>query len=166
MENKTDFDLDNANKWFGVSYNNGIFPLLEKADRTDDETEKMIQMAFASTLHWTDYSGCKYANRVRGMNMIATALAYAGRKESSLYYARKNYEMVMNNINEVEDFDVSFMLMQLARSLALNGKHDEAEKTYNECLLSIEKIADEDDKKIVVGDLNSGPWYGLKKSDI
>ena len=161
-----DFDKDKANKLFGTEFNNGIFPLLEKADRTDDETEKMIQMAFASTLHWSEFSGCKYVNRVRGINMIVTALAYAGRKESSLYYARKNYEMVMKYINDVEDFDVSFMLMQLARSLALNGKHEEAERTYNECLVSIEKIADEEDKKIVVGDLNSGPWYGLKNSGI
>ena len=166
MENKPDFDLDLANKWFGVNYNNGIFPLLEKADRTEDETEMMIQMAFASTLHWSEYSGCKYVNKVRGINMIATALAYAGRKESSLFYARQNYEMVMNNINDVEDFDISFMLMQLARSLALNAKYDEAERIYNECLVSIEKIKDEEDKKICVGDLNSGPWYGLSTAKI
>lgn len=164
MSADTDFDKDKAHRLFGTEFNNGIFPLLEKPDRSDDETEKMIQMAFASTLHWSEYSGCKYANKVRGINMIATALAYAGRKEGSMYYARKNYEMVMNNTDNVEDFDVSFMLMQLARSLALNGNYQEAEKIYGQCLLSIEKITDEEDKKIVIGDLKSGPWYGLNKS--
>ncbi|MBE2218346.1 MAG: hypothetical protein IAE90_09095 [Ignavibacteria bacterium] len=163
MENKPDFDLDLANKWFGVNYNNGIFPLLEKTDRTDEETEKMIQMAFASTIHWSEFSGCKYANKVRGINMIATALAYAGRKEGSLYYARKNFEMVTEKQGEVEDFDVSFMLMQYARALALNERLSEARERYIECLQSIEKIADAEDKKIVMGDLNSGPWYGLNQ---
>ncbi len=156
------FDLDTANRWFGVEYNNGIFPLLVKENRTDEETEQMIQMAFASTLHWADYSGCKYENRVRGINMITTALAYAGRKESALFYAEKNYQMVINNSAEVADFDISYMYMQLARSLALNGKTVEAGKMLKECLESIDKIVDPEDKKIVIGDLNSGPWYGLK----
>lgn len=156
------FDTDTANRWFGVEYNNGIFPLLVKADRTDEETERMIQMAFASTLHWSDYSGCKYANMVRGINMITTALAFAGRKESALYYAMKNYEMVVNNLNEVADFDISYMYMQFARSLALNGLLDEAGKRLKECLDSIEKIKVPEDKKIVISDIETGPWYGLK----
>ncbi len=159
---KPDFNLDAANRWFGVEYNNGIFPLLIKPDRTDEETEQMIQMAFASTLHWANYSGCKYANKVRGINMIATALAFAGRKESALFYARKNFDMVVNNLSEVADFDISFMYMQLARSLALNGDTAEAGERLKECLDSIEKISDPEDKKIVLGDLNSGPWYGLR----
>ncbi len=39
MINQPDFDIDKAHKWFGVEFNNGIFPLLEKADRTEEETE-------------------------------------------------------------------------------------------------------------------------------
>lgn len=166
MTIKADFDKDKANKLFGTEFNNGIFPLLEKPDRSNEETEKMIQMAFASTLHWSEYSGCKYANKVRGINMITTALAYAGRKESALYYARKNFEMVTERPGEVEDFDVSFMLMQYARALALNDMHNEARERYNECLQSIEKIADAEDKQIVIADLNAGPWYGLSPDKI
>lgn len=53
------------------------FPLLEKKDRTEDDTEKMIAMAYASTLHWSSYSKHSIANRARGEYMISTALAYA-----------------------------------------------------------------------------------------
>jgi tetratricopeptide (TPR) repeat protein len=94
--------------------------------------------------------------------MIVTTLAYAGRKEESLLYAEKNYNMVMNNLNEVEDFDISYMYMQYARSLALNGNMEEAKKYFDKCLNTIEEIKDKEDKDIVVSDLNSGPWYGLK----
>jgi len=51
MSNKLPFYKDTARRWFGNEFNNGIFPLLEKADRTDEETEKMISMAYDSTLH-------------------------------------------------------------------------------------------------------------------
>lgn len=164
MKNDPGFDVDKANRWFGAEFNNGIFPLLLKENRTEEETEKMIQMAFASTLHWSEFSGCRYANKVRGINMIATAFAFAGRKESALFYASKNHDMVINNPGEVEDFDVSFMLMQYSRALALNGMTGDARKKYDECVESINKISDPEDKKIVIGDLNSGPWYGLNRT--
>ncbi len=162
MSNQTDFDLDRAHHWFGVEFNNGIFPLLEKNDRTDDETEKMIQMAFASTLHWNSYSGGKIANNARGVNMIATTFTYAGMKEAALYYANRNHDIVFSNLNSVAVFDVSYSLMVMARANALNGNFREAKKYYDECIRSIEEIKDKEDKDIVVSDLYSGPWYGLK----
>lgn len=94
--------------------------------------------------------------------MIATSLTYAGRKEASLYHAKRNYDIVFNNKNEMADFDITYALMVMARSLALNGDMTSAEKYYDECVKSIEDIKDPEDKKICISDFNSGPWYGLK----
>lgn len=44
MSNQPPFDIDTAHRWFGIEFNNGIFPLLEKPDRTEEETEIMIAM--------------------------------------------------------------------------------------------------------------------------
>jgi hypothetical protein len=162
MSNEPTFDIDKAHYWFGIEYNNGIFPLLEKPDRTEEETEKMIAMAYASTLHWRSFSGCKIANSARGENMIATALTYAGRKESALHHAKRNYEIVFNNKSEMADFDFSFALMVLARSHALNGDMQNAKNYLDECVKSIAETKDSEDKKILEMDFNSGPWYGLK----
>jgi hypothetical protein len=162
MINKAQFDTDKAHHWFGVEFNNRIFPLLEKAGRSEEETELMIALAYASTLHWISYSKHTIANRARGENMIAAALTYAGRKESALHHAERNYNLVFNNKNEMADFDVSYALMAMARAYALNNDIGTAKKYYNECLVSIEEIRDLEDKKILVSDLNSGPWYGLK----
>jgi hypothetical protein len=162
MPAQPEFDKDKAHLWFGVEFNNGIFPLLEKPDRTEEETEKMIAMAFASTLHWTNYSKHTIANKARGENMIATAFAYAGRKDASLHYAKRNYEIVCNHENEVADFDMSYALMVMARSLALNGDMEKAKEFYKQCVDSIENIKNPEDKKIVESDFNTGPWYGIK----
>ena len=162
MKKKPDFNTDIAHHWFGVEYNNAIFPLLEKADRTDEETERMIQMAFASTLHWNSYSGCTIANRARGENMIAAVLTNSGRKEAAIFYAKRNHDIVFANLDSVADFDISYALMVMARAYALNEKFAEAEQYYQQCLDSIDEIKDSEDRKIVVNDLNSGPWYGMK----
>jgi hypothetical protein len=162
MAKEPPFDLDKAHHWFGIEYNNGIFPLLEKADRTDEETEKMIAMAYASTLHWSSYSKHTIANRARGENMIATALAYAGRKEAAMHHAERNYKMVSDNRSEVADFDISYALMVMARACALNGDMDSARKYHADCEKSISLTKDPDDKKILEMDFIAGPWYGLK----
>ncbi len=60
------------------------------------------------------------------------------------------------------DFDISYAFMAMARALALNGKVTEAKKYYDDCIVSIEKIKDPEDKDIVESDLNSGPWFGIK----
>lgn len=162
MGNQPDFDIDKAHRWFGVEFNNGIFPLLEKPGRTDEETEEMIAMAYASTLHWNKYSGHRMANTARGENMISTALTYAGRKESALHHAKRNYDIVFNNRSEMADFDISYALMVMARVHALIGETEKAKSYFDECVKSIEEIKDPEDKKWVVNDFNSGPWYGLK----
>ncbi|MBK6538409.1 MAG: hypothetical protein IPG09_11775 [Ignavibacteria bacterium] len=162
MSKEPPFDIDIAHRWFGAEYNNSIFPLLEKADRTEEETEKMISMAYATTLHWSSYSKCKTANLARGEYMIATALAYAGRKESSLHHAKRNYEITFSHIDEMEDWDIAFSLMVNARAYALNRDMKTAEKFLTECITSIEKVKEQGDKNILEMDFNSGPWYGLK----
>lgn len=162
MLQQPDFDLDKAHHWFGVKFNNGIFLLLQKNDRTDEETEEMIAMAYASTLHWSKHSKHKIANRARGENMIATTLVYAGRNEAAMHHAKRNYDIVFNNKKEMADFDISYALMVMARSLALNGEIGKAKEYYEDCIKSIEEIKDSEDKKIVLSDFNSGPWYGVK----
>lgn len=162
MSHQPDFDIDKAHRWFGVEFNNGIFPLLEKTDRTDEETEEMIAKAYASTLHWSNYSKHTVANKARGENMIATALAFAGRKEGALHHAKRNHHIVTNNLNDVKDFDITYAHMAMARSLALNGDMAKAKEYYDECAKSIEAIENEEDKSICTSDFNTGPWYGLR----
>lgn len=162
MSNQPQFDIDSAHHFFGVEFNNRIFPLLEKADRTEEETERMIALAYASTLHWSSYSKHSIANRSRGEYMISTALAYAGRKEQALHHAKRTYDIVFGNKSEMADFDISYALMALARAYAICGDGQKAEQYLIECRKSIEEIKDAEDKNIVVADLNSGPWSEIE----
>jgi hypothetical protein len=69
---------------------------------------------------------------------------------------------VTKHKSDVADFDISYALMAMARSTALNGDLAAAKEYFEKCKESIEKIKDPEDKRIVLGDFNAGPWYGLK----
>lgn len=159
---EAEFDIDRAHRWFGVECNNGIFPLLEKADRSEEETERMIAMAFASTLHWEKYSKGTIVNTIRGTNMIATTMCYAERKECALHYAERNLALVEANKSAVADFDIAYAYMVMARSHALSGNRNKALHFLEECVKATSAIADDEDRKITEGDLHSGPWFGVK----
>lgn len=156
------FDADSAHRRFGIEFNNGVFSFLDKADRTEEETEKMIAMAFASYLHWISYSGHDSANIARGLYMISTALAYAGRREGALHYAMLTHNATHKHPEAMADFDFCYAAMALARAHALCGHPDKAKTFLDECKSLAEKVADPEDKKIVMADLEAGPWYGLR----
>jgi hypothetical protein len=157
------FDTDIAHRWFGVEFNNAIFPLLAKESRTDDETDEMIALAYSAWLHWRRYSGYQPINGVRAENMIATVLCFAERKEGALFHAIRNYSMISEFSEHVEDFDIAYALMILARSHALNNHSEQAKDYYNQCKEAIEHIGDVEDKKIVQKDFASGKWYGINQ---
>lgn len=130
MSNQPPFDPDTAHRWFGVEYNNTVFPLLEKEFRTDEETEKIIAMTYSSAIHRSSYSIHTAANLAGGEYMISAANAYAGRKDAALHHARRCYEITHKNKNEMTDFDFSYANMANARAFALNGDLESVKKYY------------------------------------
>jgi hypothetical protein len=70
------FDLAQANRWFGIEFNNAAWDLLEAPSRTADETERMLRLAYASCLHWESVG--TPANEQRGLVLLAMAHAVAG----------------------------------------------------------------------------------------
>ena len=161
MAHTPPFDTDTAHRWFGVEFNNAIFPLLAKEDRSEEETERMIGYAHAALLHWEMFSGHTPANRVRGINMIATAYAFAARSEEALHYAALNAEVLEKHQDVVADFDRCYAAMAMARALACDGRIEDARSWRGRCEAELEAIADPEDKKICQADYLGGPWFGL-----
>lgn len=70
------FDIPRAQRWFAVECNNLAWDLLDKPDRTADETERMLHAAHASVHHWLAVGN--ELNRLRGMVLLANVYAGAG----------------------------------------------------------------------------------------
>jgi hypothetical protein len=61
-----------------------------------------------------------------------------------------------------EDWDWAFALEALARAEAALGGLDGARETLGAALNAAVAVADEEDRRIVEGELDREPWFGLR----
>ena len=81
------FDVPKAHRWFAVEFNNQAWDLLEKPDRTADQTERMIHVAHAACFHWLQAGNL--LNHLRAQCLLATVYARAGLGEAAVRHAEK-----------------------------------------------------------------------------
>ena len=63
---------------------------------------------------------------------------------------------------ELEDFDIAYGYLGMARAHAILGNKGDAEKYLALAEAAGNAIADEEDRAIFTGDLTGGNWYGLR----
>ncbi|QFT88440.1 hypothetical protein FIU87_07275 [Bacillus sp. THAF10] len=132
-----------------VTLFNQVWDLMEKEDRTPEEDFQMIHKAHASRFHWGEIG--EPVNFSRGEWQISRVYAVLKRAEPSLYHAKRNMDICLEN--DIKDFDLAFAYEALARaySIALDHKNKEAFlKLATEASFHIEK---EGDRKLVLSDL-------------
>lgn len=81
------FDLARAQRWFAVECNNVAWDLLDKPNRTADETERLLHAAHASVHHWL--AAGNELNQLRGLVLLANVYAGAGLGEGAVRYAEQ-----------------------------------------------------------------------------
>ena len=85
--NQPQFDESHAHRWFAVEANNLSWDLVERADRNDADTEKMLHAAHAAWFHW-DAVGTAL-NRLRAEVLLATTYHAAGRAGPAVWHAER-----------------------------------------------------------------------------
>ncbi|MCB0510290.1 MAG: hypothetical protein KDC82_05970 [Bacteroidetes bacterium] len=161
MEEKK-FSLDEANRYFGVEFNNAVFALYEVDDLSEAEKLEIVSCAHASLLHWQKFSGHKPANTQRGLYMIAKAYVKVEDKLKALEYAQKCFEFTQANKTELEDFDIAYSHEILARAGALNESKALFQMHYDILIKLVPNIAVAGDREWLEKDLAGGPWFGFK----
>jgi hypothetical protein len=139
-----------------VDLYNHTWTLLEKADRTERETDLMVHAAHASRFLWEDIG--EPVNHARGEWQIARVYAVVGRPEPALYHARRCLAIVEEQ--GVGDFDLACAYEALARAHATAGQTEAARRCEALGREAAARIADADDRAVVVGDLDSLPSDG------
>ncbi len=155
MSEENKYTIEDANHYFAVEYNNSIWPLLEKNEKSDDAYDEIINLAHASLLHWSRSPKCKKANLARGEFMVTIAYLHAGRRNAALYHAERGMKLTKDFQSEMEDFDLAYAAMEMAGALHLADKKDEAAQYLEEAKALGEKIKDPEDKKIYMNDLDT-----------
>lgn len=161
MEEKQ-YTLDEANQYFAIDYNNKIWKLLAKSERSEIENSTLINLAHASFLHWSQSPKCTVVNLQRGEFMIAMVYTYLGKKEPAVYYAKRCLQLTEEHMDQMKDFDIAYAYLSMSRALALAEEMEKAQIYLKMATVAGDNIKGEQDQKIFIGDLDSGPWYGLK----
>ena len=145
-------------KKFAIDIFNAIWQLLGKSDRTPDENEKMLQMAYASCYHWGEVGTA--LNQARGEWMISHVNIILERPQAALYHAKRS--LAICEENKYGDFDLAYAYEGMARASALNHDSDNFKKYHFLAEEAARQIKGEEDRKIFDGDLISEPWFGMK----
>jgi hypothetical protein len=149
-----------AHRHFAIQFNGATWDLLDKAERTKEDDERMLYSAFASCRHWLEAG--TGVHHQRGEWMIARVYSVLELGEAAVRHANRCLELTEAHASEMEDFDKAFAYEAVARANAVAGNRGEALKYIELAETAGEAIADEQNKEIFVGDFNGGDWAGLR----
>lgn len=130
---------------------NAVWDLMDKGDRTDYETLRMIHTAHASLFHWS-YVG-EAVNMARGEWQISRVYCVANMPQSALYHAQKSLEICLNA--DIGGFDLAFGYEAVARAQKLSGNAEEAVKMAEKAREAAARIEKEEDRDYFLSELMS-----------
>ncbi|MBC7854950.1 MAG: hypothetical protein IAF94_16075 [Pirellulaceae bacterium] len=136
------FDLLRAQRWFAVECNNAAWELLEKPNRTADETERMLHSAHASVHHWLAVGN--ELNRLRGMVLLANVYAGEGLSEGAVRYAELALALSEAAGEAQSPFDRATTLAAASRAYSLSGERENAQRFRALARQSAEKLEADD----------------------
>ncbi len=113
----------------------------------------MIDAAHASRFFWEEVG--EPANHVRGEWQISRAYAAVGRAEPALHHARRCLELC--EVHSIGDFDLAYAYEALARAYGLAGDDDPARRFRDQAYEAAERVADREDRQLVMSDLATLP---------
>ena len=163
MADETTQSSVETDRAYGVAFNNRVWELLAKPERSRDEDEELIHAAHASYLHWCVAGTALH--RQRGLWMISHVYAQLGFGERALHYARKSATLSVEYEKLMRDFDLCYASEAMARAHAVLGEHGEASKHFALAYRAGKKILGEKDKEIFLGDLNEGNWGDFQAAE-
>lgn len=138
-------------KQFAVELFNQTWDLLEKADRSQMDTDRMIHSAHASRYHW-EFAG-DILNIQRGEWMISHVYAALKRVEPCLYHANRCLEITLEN--DIKDFDLAFAYEAMARGFDIAGNEVETAKYLSHAKQAAALIKNADDRNYFLSQLRS-----------
>jgi hypothetical protein len=153
MPKGPDFDVTAAHKYFAAECFNRTWGLMDKADRTPEENEQMLQLTFASQWHWSQRDDCAPTNVATGYWQISRVFAILGQGDNARKYGRLSLE-ALEGAEDVP-FSVGYAYEALARAEMVAGDKAKMEEYLAEAREAAEKVTDADSKKWLTDDLGT-----------
>jgi len=144
----------------GVEFNNRSWELIEQgAARTPEEDRELLAAAHSSFAHWSKAGTA--VNRYRAEILIARTHAELGHAQAASLHLHAAERLAKECDKDLTPFDTAFGEAVAARVHALAQNPAEAE-LHHARTEQLAEALDDDDRRVVLADLRSGPWYGFK----
>jgi uncharacterized protein YndB with AHSA1/START domain len=142
-----------------MAANNSTWDLLDGRALAPAEADDLLSRAYAALYHWQRATGATPVNLARGSWLISRCHAVLGHGELALRHAEHCATRVAEAGDSAADWDHAYVHEATARALACLGRRDQARRHLAAARSIV--IADDEDRKIVEGDLDSEPWFGI-----
>lgn len=129
---------------------NGVWNLLEKETRTEDEDYLMVHQAHASLYHWMLQGNPN--NIYNGEWQISRVYATINNFESCLYHGLRALKICEDN--GFSGFNLAYAYEALTRAYVIKGNKSESTKYLDLALKEADKVVDAGSKDLVMLDIN------------
>lgn len=146
FENRTEL-----HKHFSTHCFNEAWKLIDKKERTPEETEDMVHFAMASLYHWSKRKDCTDCQKSIGSWQVSRSYALAGNLNQAERYGKLCLEFSENK----EPFYVGYAHEALARAYGLNGNTNLKDEHLQIAKQLCDQINDDDEKGLLHADLNT-----------
>lgn len=128
---------------------NAVWGLMTTADRSPEETDRMIHTAHASRFHWGIVG--QPVNLIRGEWQVSRMYSVLGRAEPCQFHARRCYDLCREH--GIGGFDLGFAFEALARAAVTARDLKEAEGWLTQAQAAASTIDDVEDRQLLEDDL-------------
>lgn len=142
-----------------ITANNSAWELLDGRDLGPEETDELLERAYAAAHHWRRARGSTIVNRARASYLLSRVHAVCGHGELALHHADRCSDLVTRAPDDMADFDHAYAYEARARALACLGRTAEAGEMRRRS--AAVTIADDQDRSIFQADLAAPPWFGV-----
>ncbi len=130
---------------------NGVWTLMEQAQRTDQEDETMLHAAHAARWHWGVVG--KPVNWARSEWQISRVYALLGKGPSARHHAECYLRLCDDH--ELEEFDRAFAHEAIARAASIEGNAEDVADHVQYGLAAAGHVVDEKERSWVLRNLGS-----------
>jgi hypothetical protein len=146
-------DAAAARKSFAVAAFNGAWELVDKSDRTPADDRQMLTLAFASRWHWGEVGSAE--NKAIADWQVAHVASLIGEPSLARAFAQAAYDAARSE--ELPDWLRASTAEGLARAFACAGDQASYATHAAEARTLVEKLDDEEDRELILGQLASIP---------
>ena len=153
MSEDPGFDIKAAHRYFAARCFNQAWDLIDKPDRTPQEDEEMLRLAFASHWHWTQREDYSPEKASVGYWQIARIYALLRQVENARRYGQLCLEA--SQAEGVGPFYRGYANEALARAEAVAGDREKTEQYRSAAKAAAEQVAEAEDREVLLADLET-----------